>query len=134
MAGGTTTGIIQVAKAAISKTTSIWATITTIRTVHLQVDRVVQAVAAVVQAVAAVVQAVAAAVQVVAAAVQAVGGAVGVVVAAEDDVEAYLAFIYNLDFSGTLHRFIRGEPERWGFSQILVPLLDCSSEHFSFCV
>ena len=79
--GGTTTSIIQVAKAAISKTTTTWATIATIRTVHLQADRVIQAVAAVVQVVAAVVQ-------VVAAVVQAVAGAVEGVVAAVGGVEA----------------------------------------------
>ena len=85
--GGTTTSIIQVAKAAISKTTTTWATIATIRTVHLQADRVIQAVV-VVQAVAAVVQAVAAVVQAVAVEVQAVAGAVEGVVAAVGGVEA----------------------------------------------
>ena len=67
--GTTTTGIILVAKAGISKTTTTWTTITTIRTVHPQVGRVVQVVAAVVQAVAAAVQAVAGAVEGVVAAV-----------------------------------------------------------------
>ena len=159
--GGTTTSIIQVAKAAISKTTTTWATIATIRTVHLQADRViqavvvVQAVAAVVQAVAAVVQIVAAVVQVVAAGVQAaavevqaaavevqaaaveVQAAVAVVegaAVAEGDVEACSAFVFNLDVAGTLHSFVGREPECRGFSQIFVPLLDRSSKHFSFCV
>ena len=132
--GTTTTGIIRVAKAAISKTTTTWATIATIRTVHPQVGRVVQVVAAVVQAVAAVVQAVAAVVQAVAAAVQAVAGAVEGVVAAVGDVEACSAFVFNLDIAGTLHSFVGREPECRGFSQIFVPLLDRSSKHFSFCV
>ena len=60
--GTTTTGIILVAKAGISKTTTTWTTITTIRTVHPQVGRVVQVVAAVVQAVAGAVEGVVAAV------------------------------------------------------------------------
>jgi len=60
--GTTTTGIILVAKAGISKTTTTWATIATIRTVHPQVGRVVQVVAAVVQAVAGAVEGVVAAV------------------------------------------------------------------------
>ena len=138
--GGTTTSIIQVAKAAISKTTTTWATIATIRTVHLQADRVIQAVV-VVQAVAAVVQIVAAVVQVVAAGVQAaaveVQAAVAVVegaAVAEGDVEACSAFVFNLDVAGTLHSFVGREPECRGFSQIFVPLLDRSSKHFSFCV
>ena len=152
--GGTTTSIIQVAKAAISKTTTTWATIATIRTVHLQADRVIQAVV-VVQAVAAVVQAVAAVVQIVAAGVQAaavevqaaavevqaaaveVQAAVAVVegaAVAEGDVEACSAFVFNLDIAGTLHSFVGREPECRGFSQIFVPLLDRSSKHFSFCV
>ena len=152
--GGTTTSIIQVAKAAISKTTTTWATIATIRTVHLQADRVIQAVV-VVQAVAAVVQIVAAVVQVVAAGVQAaavevqaaavevqaaaveVQAAVAVVegaAVAEGDVEACSAFVFNLDIAGTLHSFVGREPECRGFSQIFVPLLDRSSKHFSFCV
>ena len=152
--GGTTTSIIQVAKAAISKTTTTWATIATIRTVHLQADRViqavvvVQAVAAVVQIVAAVVQAAAvevqaAAVEVQAAAVEVQAAAVEVQAAvavvegaavAEGDVEACSAFVFNLDVAGTLHSFVGREPERRGFSQIFVPLLDRSSKHFSFCV
>ena len=146
--GGTTTSIIQVAKAAISKTTTTWATIATIRTVHLQVGRVVQVVAAVVQAVAAVVQAVAAVVQAAAVEVQAaavevqaaaveVQAAVAVVegaAVAEGDVEACSAFVFNLDVAGTLHSFVGREPECRGFSQIFVPLLDRSSKHFSFCV
>ena len=110
--GGTTTSIIQVAKAAISKTTTTWATIATIRTVHLQADRVIQAVV-VVQAAVAVVE----------------GAAV-----AEGDVEACSAFVFNLDIAGTLHSFVGREPECRGFSQIFVPLLDSSSKHFSFCV
>ena len=139
--GTTTTGIIRVAKAAISKTTTTWATIATIRTVHPQVGRVVQAVAAVVQAVAAVVQAVAAVVQAAAVEVQAaaveVQAAVAVVegaAVAEGDVEACSAFVFNLDVAGTLHSFVGREPECRGFSQIFVPLLDSSSKHFSFCV
>ena len=146
--GGTTTSIIQVAKAAISKTTTTWATIATIRTVHLQVGRVVQVVAAVVQIVAAGVQAVAAGVQAAAAGVQAaavevqaaaveVQAAVAVVegaAVAEGDVEACSAFVFNLDIAGTLHSFVGREPECRGFSQIFVPLLDSSSKHFSFCV
>ena len=153
--GTTTTGIIRVAKAAISKTTTTWATIATIRTVHLQVGRVVQVVAAVVQAVAAVVQIVAAVVQVVAAVVQVVAAGVQAAAAglqaaaagvqaavavvegaavAEGDVEACSAFVFNLDIAGTLHSFVGREPECRGFSQIFVPLLDRSSKHFSFCV
>ena len=153
--GTTTTGIILVAKAGISKTTTTWTTITTIRTVHPQVGRVVQVVAAVVQIVAAGVQAVAAGVQAAAAGVQAaavevqaaavevqaaaveVQAAVAVVegaAVAEGDVEACSAFVFNLDIAGTLHSFVGREPECRGFSQIFVPLLDRSSKHFSFCV
>ena len=146
--GTTTTGIILVAKAGISKTTTTWTTITTIRTVHPQVGRVVQVVAAVVQAVAAVVQAAAVEVQAAAVEVQAsavevqaaaveVQAAVAVVegaAVAEGDVEACSAFVFNLDIAGTLHSFVGREPECRGFSQIFVPLLDSSSKHFSFCV
>jgi len=131
--GGTTTSIIQVAKAAISKTTTTWATIATIRTVHLQADRVIQAVV-VVQAVAAVVQIVAAVVQAAAVEVQAAVAVVEGAAVAEGDVEACSAFVFNLDVAGTLHSFVGREPECRGFSQIFVPLLDRSSKHFSFCV
>ena len=131
--GGTTTSIIQVAKAAISKTTTTWATIATIRTVHLQADRVIQAVV-VVQAVAAVVQIVAAVVQAAAVEVQAAVAVVEGAAVAEGDVEACSAFVFNLDIAGTLHSFVGREPECRGFSQIFVPLLDSSSKHFSFCV
>ena len=132
--GGTTTSIIQVAKAAISKTTTTWATIATIRTVHPQVGRVVQVVAVVVQAVAAVVQAAAAGVQAAAVEVQAAVAVVEGAAVAEGDVEACSAFVFNLDIAGTLHSFVGREPECRGFSQIFVPLLDSSSKHFSFCV
>ena len=131
--GGTTTSIIRVAKAAISKTTTTWATIATIRTVHLQADRVIQAVV-VVQAVAAVVQIVAAVVQAAAVEVQAAVAVVEGAAVAEGDVEACSAFVFNLDIAGTLHSFVGREPECRGFSQIFVPLLDRSSKHFSFCV
>ena len=132
--GGTTTSIIQVAKAAISKTTTTWATIATIRTVHPQVGRVVKVVAAVVQVVAAVVQAAAAVVQAAAVEVQAAVAVVEGAAVAEGDVEACSAFVFNLDIAGTLHSFVGREPECRGFSQIFVPLLDRSSKHFSFCV
>ena len=131
--GTTTTGIILVAKAGISKTTTTWATATTIQTVHQRAERAVLIVA-VDQVVAAEVQAAAAVVQAAAVEVQAAVAVVEGAAVAEGDVEACSAFVFNLDIAGTLHSFVGREPECRGFSQIFVPLLDSSSKHFSFCV